>query len=111
MTKLFTYVMGPIDCWEGWNSDNDIASAPYRDVAYWGPDTVREQLLAAEEAARSAGWEGDGNPRITMLPIDETHCEIVIALKQGNNGTTFIITPFEMPWLGQPYGSVRKGRW
>lgn len=112
MTELYTYVMGPIDSWEGWMSPDELASSPYREVSAWGPDDVRERLIAAEGAARTAGWEGDGSARFSMLPQDNVTCEVVVAIKQGNNGTTFIMTPFEMPWLGKPFASARiKSRW
>jgi hypothetical protein len=26
-------------------------------------------------------------------------CELVFAVKQSNNGTTFIVSPFPLPWL------------
>lgn len=101
--ELKVYVMGPIDYWEGWNSPNELASSMYREASAWGPDDVRDRLFAAEDAARAAGWEGDGKAHFSMLPIDDVSCEIVVAIKQANNGTTFIVTPFEMPWLGKPY--------
>ena len=105
MIKLYTYALGPIDYWEGWwSSVEDMMTAPYHDVAYWGPDTVRERVWAAEDAARAAGWEGDGKARVTVIPMQDVVCEIVIAIKQANNGTTFIVSPVEMPWLGKPYG-------
>lgn len=108
MIKLYTYAIGPIDFWEGWSSVDEMMSAPYHDVAHWGPDTVRERFWAAQEAARQAGWEGDGKARVTVIPMQDVVCEIVIAIKQSNNGTTFIVSPVEMPWLGEPYGANRR---
>ena len=101
MTKLYTYALGPIDFWEGWSSADEMMSAPYHDVSHWGPDNVRKRVWAAEDAARAAGWEGDGQPRISMIPTDDVVCEIIVAIKQSNNGTTFIVSPVEMPWLGK----------
>ena len=111
MTKLYTYVLGPIDFWEGWMAPETLGASPYRDLAAWGPDDVMARLSVAKDAATAAGWEGDGQFHLSMLPMQDVQCEVVVAIKQNNNGTTFIMSPFEMPWLGQPYQPQRKDRW
>lgn len=60
---------------------------------------------SALEAARGHGWEGDfrgdSTPRVIFLP--ESDCGITFKpafiWKQDNNGTTFVVSPYPMPWL------------
>lgn len=100
--RLYVYVLGPIDCWEGWSSHNEMASAANFAVAYWRPDDVKDRFWQAHDTALAAGWEGDGEPKLTVIPIRDYFCELVFAFKQKNNGSTFIVSPVEMPWLGKP---------
>lgn len=71
---------------------------------------------SAQVAAASAGWEGDfaRGPVVIWLP-DERHATFVwaFAFKQRNNGQTYVISPFELAWLGKavirpPVSGVRK---
>jgi hypothetical protein len=62
----------------------------------------REQLLEnAKEQFRRAGWEGDVRmgPFFAGLPTNDETGEVMVGLKQNNNGTTFIWSPFELTWL------------
>ena len=99
----------PIDWWQGWThqkdylkalaSDDEVIDGSHTDgiVAYG------EALGEAKRLALNAGWEGDmrDGPYVSALPdLDCTGlCPILIAWKQDNNGTTFIFSPFELPWL------------
>jgi hypothetical protein len=113
MTKLHVYVLGPIDFWEGWIAPETLGASGNFEVSAWHPDDVLARLDEAKKAASAAGWEGDGDFHLSMLPMRDSHqCEALVAIKQGNNGTTFIITPFEMPWLGEPHATTQpKSRW
>jgi len=45
-------------------------------------------------------WEGDGFIGIFGVP-EEVTCQIGLVIKQSNNGTTFVISPVELPHLQQ----------
>ena len=48
-----------------------------------------------------AGWEGDVRGRIFVfaVPGTEVNTEIGFLFKQDNNGTTFVMSPVELPHL------------
>jgi hypothetical protein len=100
------YVLGPIDWWPAWTS----LDAPLVEEFASESDRAgqRQQLEALLEYAkarfREAGWEGDVRmgPFFAGLPTDDVTGEVMVGLKQGNNGTTFIWSPYELPWLGNP---------
>jgi len=62
-----------------------------------------ERLLGAcLPAFRDLGWEGDYNegPAFFLLPNPEDLCfDWGIAVKQGNNGSCFIASPFMLTQL------------
>ena len=104
--RLYVYTPPPIDYWTGWvtvtkamsgGHGQDLEDEPYAD------DELSANLGKAKELAAGCGWEGDGTWRIAGLPPEDVAGPLyVLAVKQSNNGTTFIITPRELPWL-QPY--------
>lgn len=55
---------------------------------------------SAQEAARAAGWEGDfrNPPAVFWLPSD-SEFDYGFVIKQDNNGTTFVMSPVELPHL------------
>lgn len=69
---------------------------------------MRENTLATwqkaqEVASAHMGWEGDitEGPYVFMLPMNDGGGTMTAGFiwKQSNNGTTFVVSPFEMPWL------------
>lgn len=58
-------------------------------------------LKTGQEYARaSLMWEGDDNgPRFSVIPTGDDEAALVIAWKQINNGTTFVVSEHPMPWL------------
>ncbi len=54
----------------------------------------------AKKLADAIGWEGDyrETPRILFFPV-ELEFKYGFAWKHDNNGDTFIISPFHLPWL------------
>ena len=46
-------------------------------------------------------WEGDGDVYISGLPCDsgDSFPLILVIIKQSNNGTTFLYSPVELPYL------------
>ena len=53
-------------------------------------------------AADSTHWENDfrEEPRVIVMP-GETEPLLAIIWKQGNNGTTFVASQMQMPWLDE----------
>jgi len=65
-------------------------------------DQLDDMLETAKEQARGVGWEGDmvlGPVVFTLPDPDSNNFAIGFAWKQSNNGTTFILSPHELPWL------------
>lgn len=115
--KWYAYDIAPID-W-GWDflptveqmaakyAENDAAAAIEQNPFVDGPVVLDflDEFREAKEAARAKGWEGDyrgeGRPRVLFLPGAGSNCAFqhAFAWKQDNNGTTFIISPYPLPWL------------
>ena len=104
---MIVYRCEPIDFWFGWQRPGAVfrpdASGGgayfHHLVEEWPPLWERAKRLA-----RSLGWEGDvrEGPFVTVLPPADGACSpspVAIAWKQGNNGATFIATPYRLPWL------------
>lgn len=57
---------------------------------------------AAKQAAIDSGWEGDWRqlPAVFWLPDPRSaQFRYGFVIKQDNNGTTYVISPFELPHL------------
>jgi hypothetical protein len=108
----YAYAVSPIDI--GWEHlplaeevTADIARQEAAEVVheYPGAYGVLEFLSAIKEAkaeARKVGWEGDYRdaPCVFWLPSpDSSDMRYAFIWKQDNNGTTFIVSPFRLPWL------------
>ena len=54
--------------------------------------------LSAKDAASQAGWEGDfrSQPVVFWVPGDNKF-DYGFVLKQGNNGTTYVVSPVVVP--------------
>ena len=111
---MIAYHLGPIDSnWEYLQTVEAVAvdlatkEAQYavgKNDPQFGPDLpltdfIRDWELA-QEMARQAGWEGDFRepPRVFWVPC-ETAFVYGFAFKQDNNGTTYVMSPVEMPHL------------
>lgn len=61
-----------------------------------------QRFETAKQLASGQGWEGDyqggAKPRVFFLP-SENDFEYGFAWKQSNNGTTFVVSPYPLPWL------------
>lgn len=91
MKILYVHKIAPIDFWEGWQDPRTLSFGD-----------IKERVAQALEAAREDGWEGDGHPRFSMIPAGDGDpgCEVIVAVKQSNNGTTFVVAPMPLKWLG-----------
>lgn len=104
MSKLYVYSIDPIDYWPGWYQEADylksvqeydeIPGASFADEYH----ALKKRALAA---ADSAGWEGDirEGPFVAGLPSTGGEVQVLIAWKQDNNGTTFIVSPVPLEHL------------
>lgn len=109
---MFIYNMAPIDHWQGWLTVPE-AAAKLCASAEEPEDALRglaDELAEAKQLAKAAGWEGDmrEGPYVTFLPNNDNGVACVIAWKQDNNGSTFVASPYQLPWLGDPMAK-RKG--
>ena len=98
------YSMGPIDAWEGWRV---VPGDEYGRVIH-----------ELESALGKLGWDSrndrwrDGRWRVSSLPDPDTCGQLaVFATKQDNNGTTYICSPYPLPWIereaSEKLGQVR----
>lgn len=103
--RLHCYHISPIDFWAGALSVKGIVAA--LDDYECAPDHLKRvlnDLAALEKLAKSGfrklGWEGDATagPSYFALP-SETEFVFGYALKQSNNGSTFVASPHPLPWL------------
>jgi hypothetical protein len=114
--RRWTYSCAPIDWWFGWWT---LADALHHTLmasehAHWHeitPEALTEDASRARWLATCAGWEGDGTWYVSVLP-DPDAClsRFLFAVKQSNNGTTFIVSPFRLPWLHGDAGWYEEDR-
>ena len=104
---MVVYSRNPIDFWRGWLTEKeyinkvidgfDVVNAFVPVVAYVA---FRD---AGMKLALKVGWEGDirGEVMVSALPPLDTGSDddVMVAWKQDNNGQTFIVSPFRLPWL------------
>ena len=109
------YELGPID-W-GWENLKTVAQTvaeiaktseeieESNDVNAQGVRSFLESWESAKEAAASSGWEGDfrHEPCVFWLP-GEVNFVHGFVFKQDNNGTTFVVSPQELPAVARLAG-------
>lgn len=69
---------------------------------YLDADYFVELWESAKAAATEADWEGDfrQEPHVLWLPFPEdADFRVGFVFKQDNNGTTFVISPIQLPHL------------
>lgn len=82
-------------------SDEQADAGP---VESFAAQKFRRDLEAAKGFAKHAGWEGDfvRGPRVFWLPDpDSMTFRYAFAWKQQNNGSTFVVSPLPLAWLGK----------
>lgn len=100
---LYCYAISPIDWWDCTMTAEELLRSEGGVSRYsCALEGVRIGALqdAAMEAFRAIGWEGDFREpaRFFALPGDGG-MEVGVAIKQDNNGSTFIGSPYPLPWL------------
>src|SRR3990167_1101125 len=107
---LYIYACNAIDFWDGWQT---LDRLQWHDDG-WGEDTDATRLLLLANRVRSCGagfrqygWEGDvrsGHWMVSGLPDpDSATSRLMFAVKQDNNGTTFLASELPLPWLGESF--------
>jgi hypothetical protein len=107
---LYLYQVAPIDFWFGWIPLRDvlIEALEQDEGEYDGPPdfgVLYDRLRRAKTLARQyLGWEGDmrSGPYFAPIPFETGFYEYLIAWKQDNNGTTYVASPVQLPWLETP---------
>jgi hypothetical protein len=109
--RLFVYMLPPVDYWHGWIPQYEWTGAVDLTEEYgFDGGEMADDLRLAERLATECGWEGDGHWRMAGLPrADVAAPTFMLAAKQQNNGTTFVVSPYELPWLAQ-YLELRVDR-
>jgi hypothetical protein len=114
--KYFAYCCEPIDWWAGWLSPVEAVAESLKDGWDALPSNAfRNAEILAGEIDRlikvasafllQHGWEGDirgpnGTWMVSVVPDAEINSSVLVfAVKQDNNGTTFVVSPYELPWL------------
>lgn len=129
----FFYAVDPIDFWDGWMDKSAFLLSLIEEDDEPPPSwlTVSQNIarklkrsqeilgafeVAAKVVAPLIGWEGDirEGPYFSVLPgnsRDNNVCvPIIMAFKHNNNGTTFIASSYELPWLQEDaMGTFRVG--
>lgn len=58
-----------------------------------------EMYSVAKDEFRQLGWEGDGAWHYAGIPGTTSGPEAVLAVKQQNNGSVFVLSPVPLDWL------------
>jgi hypothetical protein len=125
-TSLYCYDFGPMDF--GWDwlptvaefyaklakstpdhlLQNPSLSETMNEIEHFIQSPLSKFIYTALALGRKIGWDGDfreneGEPRIVVLPHDEDFApKLALIWKQDHRGTTFMVSPCELPWLGEP---------
>jgi hypothetical protein len=105
--KWFVYNPEPIDFWDGWNTFAGVVGQLSHDDDRSSVESFAHEYASALRAAFEAGY--DGKPRaeigyVSVLPR-ATHepygaARWYFAFKADNNGDTYVVSPYALPWMG-----------
>lgn len=106
--KLYCYLIPPIDIWRG-AMDRDglikalLGQSNDESDRLWAGNEADWLESVSRRCFRELGWEGDvsDGPWFFAIPSDGK-MEIGCAIKQGNNGDTFVSSPRPLSWLDVP---------
>jgi hypothetical protein len=107
---MIVYCITPIDDWRGWLKPEKLFTDSPRVETLYTKKRWEESWILAQKLALEIGWEGDiregCGPFVSVLPQPDVD-NFLIAWKQDNNGTTFVASPYRLPWLEEDcYGSI-----
>lgn len=103
---LYVYAMSPIDIWTGWRSNADIIGEFHNMGEEAASLEFIGDVVRAMEAAKRTGFDGELREAIHVAPLPRAEREPyggprwMFGIKQDNNGTTFIVSPYPLGWLG-----------
>ena len=106
---MYLYSLSPIDWWQGWMTEEQFEK---NCEEIYGPTEMGSAMAAykvfrqkAFALAKENGWEGDvrEGPFVAGLPPSggDSQSAIMICWKQDNNGETFVVSPYPLPWLDE----------
>lgn len=105
---MFVYEVGPIDnAWEYCPTVTEFAKNivdlelidNFFGFRYYF-EGFSNDFLKAKKLASEIGWEGDFREEARVFLIPTHDCfEYGFVWKQDNNGTTFVVSPVELPHL------------
>ena len=111
----YIYTLPPIDFWMGWTCFDMFVWQMTEDYSPWTPDEARAMLRTASLLVhRYTDWEMDRDVtdwHITALPLDEPEPAFAFAIKQANNGTVFVASQLELPWLSDYISATVPASW
>lgn len=99
MRTVYVYLVSPIDYWEGFVLEESFdVSRTHKPGQY---EAFRAK--AFEVAKKNLSWDGDISvgPFISMIPDGNWSADALPLLvwKQSGNGSTFVASPYPLPWL------------
>lgn len=101
MKKAYIYELNPTDWFFPFKTEKEILE----DIEESSPESMVEVQKTVDYAKelfkKYTSWEGDGQAYISGLPgkKSDTFPLLFIAIKQENNGTTFLYSPVKLPYL------------
>ena len=110
-STIYVYCVSPIDDFHLWTEAvqylNQKVTKDFFSTSEF--NEFNEVFGIGKMAARLLGWEGDirEGPFVSMLPSYDSgsNSPFIIAWKQDNNGTCFIVSPYLLPWIEVSTGS------
>lgn len=118
MKREYLYQLPPIDWWTGWTKLETAMRNILEDEEALGSsmNSMKEITFKVARAfylaAKYSNWEGDIREGIYVSAVPDGEesgdtCCLLIAWKQDNNGTTFLYSKKELPWLNYDDGFFR----
>lgn len=105
MDKGYLYQCPPIDWWDGW-TDMEMISMKCADNIGDCPcnNSLTEAFVMVAEAIYLATkygyYDGDINTvKVSGLPDGTSDSKLMVGIKISNNGTTYIYSKIQLPWL------------
>lgn len=100
--KWRVYECPPIDYWFGWSPLTRLISDDEAEEGFLTVTAASAVSIAAAvcvQLTRRTHWQGDGEVMVSALPCCADCATPVYAVKQEDNGTTYILAPRDIPWL------------
>jgi hypothetical protein len=110
LPRGYVYEIATVDYWTGWvrlneyEEQEDYSVRVSTSVSRRALERVRDHAIA--QIRERSIWEGDivQGPFFAGLPPRDgnSDSEQMVAIKQQNNGMTFVWSPYPLPWLQEP---------